>query len=582
MIYIFSKQPESTSQVRQSLMNYGIQVEVAAGISLDQLAPIYQKNIQAVIVDAECELFSGGRWSGFLEEASERIEIFILGANQNDSLFNNNRIHCMSGWDVDKSVDELSQLTREMRGNLGEQIAKYDSPVINSKLKHDGKLSLITVSSSDFKKIRLKYGMSVYLEVQQLFHDLLYQGWGAKGWFREHDLLFQSTDSMDECFIFLTDPRLSQSPLEVPDSLEKLGNRISCKMQEFFWKDFNQPVAERRMPSCIVEFPKISVGYSSVLFNPCFNISDITAKLMSESRESSKVLTKRNMQEQQNTLHSLLHDSKVLTPHYQGIFQLTKETVEAVIQNHHKESKLPYLEDQIVGFESLIRIDQALATKLKQSGDSSFNDFSFFSPKMLFSFAKQNKLTLELDQACLKVAVKDGQGVLPGSIFVNILPRNLYHLEKILSHCFSSGNNDIVFELSESESISNFDLMLEVREKLASLDLRIAADDFGQGHSGFERILKLKPDFLKVDYSLVHQVDKDISKQELLKGVIKGAKRQNCHIVAEGVESLSELRFLHSLGVDCVQGFLLHRPQSRQDILRQIQQEEETIVQDVA
>ena len=80
----------------------------------------------------------------------------------------------------------------------------------------------------------------------------------------------------------------------------------------------------------------------------------------------------------------------------------------------------------------------------------------------------------------------------------------------------------------------------------------------------------------------MHQVDQDVSKQELLKGVIKGAKTQNCHIIAEGVESLSELRFLHSLGVDCVQGYLLHKPQSKADILKQLNKAEEQDVKDVA
>jgi EAL domain-containing protein (putative c-di-GMP-specific phosphodiesterase class I) len=119
-----------------------------------------------------------------------------------------------------------------------------------------------------------------------------------------------------------------------------------------------------------------------------------------------------------------------------------------------------------------------------------------------------------------------------------------------------------MFEVSESEAISNLDLMLKVRESLAKMDMRIAADDFGKGYNGLEQIIRMKPDLIKLDRSLIQDIHKDHPKQAFVHGLVRAAQISKSTILAEGVELWEEAEILKSMGIDLIQGFLLHRPQA--------------------
>jgi EAL domain-containing protein (putative c-di-GMP-specific phosphodiesterase class I) len=164
-----------------------------------------------------------------------------------------------------------------------------------------------------------------------------------------------------------------------------------------------------------------------------------------------------------------------------------------------------------------------------------------------------------LDQACLQQAVKNSKQ-LPGTLLLNILPRNLYNIGKLL-HLFGD-RESLMFEVSETEAISNFDIMMKVRENLDKMNMRIATDDFGRGHSGLEQIIKLKPDLIKLDRSLIQDLHKDKAKQDFVGGLVRAARISCSTILAEGVESWDEAALLQVMGIDLVQGFLLHKPQA--------------------
>jgi EAL domain-containing protein (putative c-di-GMP-specific phosphodiesterase class I) len=148
---------------------------------------------------------------------------------------------------------------------------------------------------------------------------------------------------------------------------------------------------------------------------------------------------------------------------------------------------------------------------------------------------------------------------------INILPRNLYHINQIRRQ-FKRQTN-VIFELSESEAINNYDLLVEVRKQLSHINYGIATDDFGRGYASLDRIIKTKPDIIKLDRSLIEDIDKEPSKRAFLVGLIEAAKVANSQILAEGVETWGELEILKTLDVDLIQGFLLHRPQSLEDIM---------------
>jgi EAL domain-containing protein (putative c-di-GMP-specific phosphodiesterase class I) len=127
-----------------------------------------------------------------------------------------------------------------------------------------------------------------------------------------------------------------------------------------------------------------------------------------------------------------------------------------------------------------------------------------------------------------------------------------------------------MFEVSESEAINNLDLMLKSRDHLERHNMGIAADDFGKGYSSLERIIKIRPDVIKFDRGMIQEIDKDPVKQAYVRGLVTAAKILNTTILAEGVETWEEAAVLKEMGIELIQGFLLHRPMAAKIIKDQL------------
>jgi EAL domain-containing protein (putative c-di-GMP-specific phosphodiesterase class I) len=90
--------------------------------------------------------------------------------------------------------------------------------------------------------------------------------------------------------------------------------------------------------------------------------------------------------------------------------------------------------------------------------------------------------------------------------------------------------------------------------------VRLAVDDAGAGFASLRHILRLAPDFIKLDRTLIDGIEKDRSRQALAAGLISFAERIDATIIAEGIEQIAEVDMLTSLGVGYGQGFFLARP----------------------
>jgi EAL domain-containing protein (putative c-di-GMP-specific phosphodiesterase class I) len=85
-------------------------------------------------------------------------------------------------------------------------------------------------------------------------------------------------------------------------------------------------------------------------------------------------------------------------------------------------------------------------------------------------------------------------------------------------------------------------------------------DDAGAGYAGLRHILELKPQFVKLDISLVRHVDTDQARQAMVAGMAHFARKANCELIAEGIETEAELNELVRLGVPLGQGYLFGKP----------------------
>lgn len=191
----------------------------------------------------------------------------------------------------------------------------------------------------------------------------------------------------------------------------------------------------------------------------------------------------------------------------------------------------------------------------------------FSSPKIMFNFAEEAGTLFALEQVCREQGIK-GLGPLgPGQkLFMNIHPQTLADPQflpgetlKLLKRYGLSPEN-VVFEITERHSIKDFSLFYRTLDHYRAQGYLIAVDDAGTGYSGLSRIAKLRPDYIKVDMSLVRGIDSNPVQRALLETMVAFAERIGCYITAEGIETATELSCLVSLGVHFGQGFYLARP----------------------
>lgn len=118
----------------------------------------------------------------------------------------------------------------------------------------------------------------------------------------------------------------------------------------------------------------------------------------------------------------------------------------------------------------------------------------------------------------------------------------------------------VVLEVTERAAVADDTTVLDHLQPLRQRGLRIALDNAGAGHASMRDILHLRPDQIKLDISLVHDIDQDASHRALAAALSTFAHDIGSDVVAEGVETLAELRVLQGMGVDRVQGYLLSHP----------------------
>lgn len=126
----------------------------------------------------------------------------------------------------------------------------------------------------------------------------------------------------------------------------------------------------------------------------------------------------------------------------------------------------------------------------------------------------------------------------------------------------------IVVEVTEHAAIDQYGDLADVVRPLQARGLRIAIDDAGAGYACFRHILNLVPHIIKLDMSITRNIDTDRSRRALAAALCGFAAATDCKIVAEGVETASELATLRELGINKAQGYFLARPMSLEQALQ--------------
>jgi PAS domain S-box-containing protein len=180
-------------------------------------------------------------------------------------------------------------------------------------------------------------------------------------------------------------------------------------------------------------------------------------------------------------------------------------------------------------------------------------------PDLMFATALECGLGIKLETATLAAALDGARGLPPRTwLSLNVSPPLLADVAT-LGATLGLRARPLVLEITEHETIEAYGPLREAVLRLGP-DVRLAVDDAGAGVANFHHLVELRPEFVKIDVSLVRGVDTDMSRQAVVAGILHFAAAANCQVIAEGIETEAELATVTALGVTLGQGYLLGRP----------------------
>lgn len=192
------------------------------------------------------------------------------------------------------------------------------------------------------------------------------------------------------------------------------------------------------------------------------------------------------------------------------------------------------------------------------------------NPEIVFLEARKEEQLYELDSWSIYHATrnyeKSGMSKKDGLLFLNIFPSTIVHeqfpsfINKIMSE-FTLENQQIVFEVSESEVIFQLDIFKKRVQDLKNQGFLIAVDDMGKDHSCLKLIVETEPDFIKLDRYFAEDLHLSDKKQKIIKLLLTYSEQFDIKIILEGIETPSEMAIAKALGIPYCQGFMLGEPE---------------------
>lgn len=222
----------------------------------------------------------------------------------------------------------------------------------------------------------------------------------------------------------------------------------------------------------------------------------------------------------------------------------------------HYQPKVSLATGEMVGAEALLRW-------IRPNGDT-------VAPGEFISLAEENGLIAPIsdwvmEQACAQSVAWQRAGKEPVPVSINLSPILIERgnfVEQVTHVLQKTGlaPHYLELEITESGLMRNVEASMSILERLKALGVRIAIDDFGTGYSSLSYLKRFPIDTLKIDRSFVRDISNDKENADIVKAIITLGHNLNMNVLAEGVETEEEYRFLLEHQCDEIQGYLRGRP----------------------
>lgn len=188
-------------------------------------------------------------------------------------------------------------------------------------------------------------------------------------------------------------------------------------------------------------------------------------------------------------------------------------------------------------------------------------------PLQLFGVARQTGTTFDLEMIILEKALMlISETGCKQQVFINFTPLTLSNprffieLTKLLEEHKDIIPSKIIFEVTERDSIDELPTFIENLRKVRTLGFQIAVDDTGAGYASLHTISEILPDIIKIDRSVIQDIDTNSVKETMLKGLLLIAEEIGSLVVAEGIEKAGEAEVLSRNKVHLAQGYFYAKP----------------------
>jgi PAS domain S-box-containing protein/diguanylate cyclase (GGDEF)-like protein len=186
------------------------------------------------------------------------------------------------------------------------------------------------------------------------------------------------------------------------------------------------------------------------------------------------------------------------------------------------------------------------------------------SPYFFLNIAKKARLYPTITKIVIEKSMnyfKDKRGEFSINLSIDdILDEDIVNFLKKMLIKYRIGDR-VILEIVESEGIENFDDISRFVEDIRKFGCRIAIDDFGTGYSNFEYLSRLNVDFIKIDGSLIKNLDRDDNSRLIVELIVSFAKRKGISTVAEFVHNRAVFEIVKSMGIEYLQGYYLGKPE---------------------
>ena len=184
------------------------------------------------------------------------------------------------------------------------------------------------------------------------------------------------------------------------------------------------------------------------------------------------------------------------------------------------------------------------------------------SPITVIDYAKKYNRLYDIEKLTIFTALeKFVKSNINKKVFINsISSQQLSDSDlSIIIERYKDYFDNIVIELIE-EDFGETDILKSKTSALKNLNINYAIDDYGTGFNNIGMILNYSPKYIKLDCLLVREINIDSKKLMFAKSLIEFCKKNNILVIAEGVETIEELKCVKEAGVDYVQGYLIAKP----------------------